>query len=634
MRSQKFFAMLPHWFKNEYARKILETTAIGRDLRMVKVFPTNGKAALLLLMLLSVFPANLEGESGPVSRSTYHPPERQIEEYNAQRVKSVVELQQFRETTSITIENETGRKGKATLINLNPFINKWFLLSLEWADGRSSETYHLENNDPQGDKIRLDPEFPQGIVIVPEGGKIPCDLWGAASGAPLELARSSGDTYAPLCAERLYLRNKTKGHKTVKEMVTDMLRKHVWQGERIVDFVKDTFYRDAFFSGSDLTSTKAPGAGLEPGPSHGPAPPLISAQYQNDFLVPAELGIKLKNTVDKKILVGRWYGVYDMPGVFFAALRPNLVSEEVIRSVDGLVNPLDAIESKALVYLVAFDLDDLELGFSMGTEHPGVGWSDRVQEAVRDQSLPGPDGIGTVDPLVMTGMVSPRHLARLAATFTGGFRRYHGAFRWGDLALKNHGSHYGFIENGVVMSKLQPGLATAMVLENGAVELKTWTDKDDANLARISDARQNGVPLIEQDTSTGASRPGALVALWGPGNWSGSEDKRLRTLRSGLALQEREGRRFLIYGYFSSASPSAMALVFQAFRCKYAMHLDMNALEHTYLALYRVENGRFLIQHLIEGMDVLDKAHDGHVVPRFVGYADNRDFFYLTRKKK
>ena len=29
-------------------------------------------------------------------------------------------------------------------------------------------------------------------------------------------------------------------------------------------------------------------------------------------------------------------------------------------------------------------------------------------------------------------------------------------------------SHYGFIENGVVFSKLQPGLATVFMLEDGA----------------------------------------------------------------------------------------------------------------------------------------------------------------------
>jgi hypothetical protein len=73
--------------------------------------------------------------------------------------------------------------------------------------------------------------------------------------------------------------------------------------------------------------------------------------------------------------------------------------------------------------------------------------------------------------------------------------------------------------------------------------------------------------------------------------------------------------------------------VFQAYHCKYAMLLDMNALEHTYLALYRQRDSRFLIQHLIQGMEVLDKSIEGQDLPRFVGFADNRDFFYLSRRK-
>jgi len=43
------------------------------------------------------------------------------------------------------------------------------------------------------------------------------------------------------------------------------------------------------------------------------------------------------------------------------------------------------------------------------------------------------------------------------------------------------------------------------------------------------------------------------------------------------------------------------------------------------------EDGTFVVQHLIKGMSVLDKVNQGQVVPRFVGYADNRDFFYLLR---
>ncbi len=208
---------------------------------------------------------------------------------------------------------------------------------------------------------------------------------------------------------------------------------------------------------------------------------------------------------------------------------------------------------------------------------------------MRDPKLPGPDGIDRIAPLVATGLVSPADAAKTVATFTGGFKREHGAFKYGDLAQKNHGSHYGFIEKGVVFSKLQPGLATILVLDNGQIEMKTWAESDNALLPKIKDARQNGVALVEFDEASHSPIPGALVNRWGPGNWSGSEDMKLRTIRAGAALQQHGGRSYLIYAVFSDATPSAMARVFQAYQCQYALLLDMNALEleHTYLAVYR-----------------------------------------------
>ena len=142
------------------------------------------------------------------------------------------------------------------------------------------------------------------------------------------------------------------------------------------------------------------------------------------------------------------------------------------------------------------------------------------------------------------------------------------------------------------------------------------------------------MPIIEFDPAAQKPVPGRLVSRWVPGNWAGSEDKKLRTLRAGAALQETDGRRFLIYGYFSTATPSAMARIFQAYGCRYAMHLDMNALEHTYLALYQREGNHLLVQHLIQGMSVLDKSDKGQYVPRFLGYPDNRDFFYVMRRER
>ena len=180
---------------------------------------------------------------------------------------------------------------------------------------------------------------------------------------------------------------------------------------------------------------------------------------------------------------------------------------------------------------------------------------------------------------------------------------------------------------------MQPGLATIFVLDDNSVEMKTWTENDNQLLARIKHARQNGVPVVEWDGASQSPAPGALVRYWGPGNWSGSEDVKLRTMRSGAAIQKNGAKRFLIYAVFSSATPSAMARIFQAYRCDYAMLLDMNALEHTYLALYRRTGSQMFVDHLLKGMSELDKSLGSEIVPRFLGYADNRDFFYVMRKE-
>ena len=325
--------------------------------------------------------------------------------------------------------------------------------------------------------------------------------------------------------------------------------------------------------------------------------------------------------------IGQWYSAHGNTGIFASVIQPRFVSPSI-----KAVRPLDPVENGALVYSVAFDLTRFDLGFALGTDHPRVDWSARAVATQRDDRLPGPDGIGATVPIVRTGRLNPVDTARVAATFVGGFKRIHGAFRYGPLANVNHGSHYGFIERGVIFSKLQPGLATVVVYADGRVDLKTWTAADDAQLPWVRHARQNGVAIVEQDRATGATRPGAFVGEWGPGNWSGSADEKLRTVRGGLCLVEGEDRRFLVYSYFSSATPSAMARVFQGYGCQYAMLLDMNALEHTYLAVYETQGSEVLTQHLVEGMSVLDQSGPSGYLPRFVGLADNRDFFYLLRR--
>jgi hypothetical protein len=174
------------------------------------------------------------------------------------------------------------------------------------------------------------------------------------------------------------------------------------------------------------------------------------------------------------------------------------VAAELLRGDAGRVQPLDGVESGALALLLAFDLARFELGFAIGTDHPRAGWADRVPADMKPAGWPGPDGFDSFAPLVPNGMLDPPSVARAVATFTGGFKRQHGAMHEGELAHRRHASHYGFVEQGTVLSRLQPGLSTLLVRDDGGVDLKTWTEADDARLEHVRHARQNGVPLIER----------------------------------------------------------------------------------------------------------------------------------------
>jgi hypothetical protein len=556
------------------------------------------------------------------------PSPEQAAQYRAETPKTILELQQFRQGRSVAIEGAGGRRGRAILIDLSPGINAWFLLTLDWGDPAGPASFHLENPDPHGRRLSLGNSRSDGLLITEHGATTACDLW---SGDPfaLERARASSLPYAPLCDGRLYLRNPVAGHRTDLERVAEFLRDHVWGGEEIVGFVREDLFRDAYLE----RATPSPGPGPAGEPPGAPSPAAVSDAYADRAVATEHLGIEVVGASSGRLTLGHWYAASNLPGIYVSAIQPQAIGAEILTSYPGAVNRLDSVEAAALDYLVAFDLAAFDLGFALGTDHPRVGWSPRPPETVRTPGLPGPDGIDNVRPLVTNGMLSPALVADTVATFTGGFKREHGAFKYGDLAGRNHGSHYGFIEEGVVFSKLQPGLATLYVLDDGAVHMTTWSEADDALLARIRYARQNGVPLIEPDPATGEPAPGALVAKWGPGNWSGSASGELRALRASACLRDTGSRQFLIYGWFSSATPSAMARVFQGYGCRYAMLLDMNALEHTYLALYAHKDGEIVVQHLIRGMEEVDKSTDGAIVPRFIGFPDNRDFFYLVRRE-
>jgi hypothetical protein len=519
---------------------------------------------------------------------------------------TIVDLQPTRRSDRVTVGGS--QPAALTLTALNPSVGAWFELTVE-SPGRTPATYHLEAADPARQRIALDHERPGGLTIAVDDAVRRCGLW---PGDALASARRSALAYAPLCGETLYLRNAVSGRRTALEATTQFLRDHVWRGEEIVGFVRREFYADAFIERGEAV---AAATAATPG-AVGPPP----ASAADAAVVPATLGIDVGTR--GALRIGHWYPASGAPGVWVSVARPSALPVR---------KPLDAIEAEALDYLVAFDLAAFEVGFALGAEHPRLGWSDRVPASLRDDR-PGPDGIASAAPLVRLGMLSPALHARAAATFTGGFKREHGAFRHGALARSEQGSHYGLVEQGVVFSRLVPGLATLAVMDDGTVDMKTWSADDALRIGTIRHARQNGVALVER--TAGTSVPGPLVDQWGPGNWSGSADERLRSLRAGACLLEDGARRFLVYGWFSTATPRAMSQVFLAYGCRYAMHLDMNALEHTYLALYARAGSAITVQHLVSGMSVLDRESGGTLAPRFLGYADDRDFFYLLRRER
>ena len=548
---------------------------------------------------------------------------QQRAQYDAETRKTIIELQPFRRSEAAPVSGM--RNGRATLLNLNPNINSWFLLTLDWdgADGR--RIYHLENPDPIAQHVHLS-DAQAGLTITTATQSGSCDLMSGKPNA-LERAVTTGLPYAPLCDGHLYLRNRVAGHYTDLERMSDFLRENVWNGDEIVGFVKQSLYQDAYRETGETTQA----TGTE-GPDLLDAPNSASLRARDATTVIAgrDFGLDVSGPPSGQFSLGHWYPVRGLDGAFSSLMQPQAVNEAIISADKGAVNTLDSVEASALVHLVAFDLSQFEVKYALGTDNPRVSWS--VRAVLRSDRLPGPDGVASTAPLVTNGIVNPSLLNRIAATFAGGFKREHGAFKWGELSHVRFSSHYGFIEHGVVFSKLQPGLATIYVLDDGSVHMETWIKEYDRLLPHIQFARQNGVPLVELGPK-GDSIPGAFVNNWGAGNWSGSADAKLRTLRAGMCIVQAGNKQYLVHGLFTTATPSAMAVVFQAYGCHYGMLLDMNALEHSYLALYARRGDRLVVEHPLSGMTEIDRTTSGLLVPRFVGYPDNRDFFYLVRRR-
>ena len=357
--------------------------------------------------------------------------------------RSIVDLQPFKSTQ--TRENQART---LTLVNLNTNVNKWYLLVVRDKKSPSEQTYHLENPLPHRQSIVLR-EDAEGIEIIEGNLKDPCRLFKGRRSI-LSYGERSKSPYYALCQNKIYLRNQVSGNLSTKELAVDFLRDHVWSGEEVISFIKDTVYKDAelITAALSLDGLKSPDLKEKPGPK----PAFIHKTYQRARLSPGELGIHMQADTDGMMQVGEWYPSSHHEDIFVSVIQPQLIDQQVLSSYGNRVLPFDATERSAVVYLVAFDLEDFELGYSTGTEHPEVSYSERTAPHLKKPGWSGPDGFSTYAPIKGTGMLNPLDASRVVATFTGGFKRKHSVFRAGVEATRNGGTHYGFMQNGVIFS--------------------------------------------------------------------------------------------------------------------------------------------------------------------------------------
>lgn len=484
------------------------------------------------------------------------------------------------------------------LADLNPSIGRWILLKLPALDGKSRWA-HLDLGQEGASRASLSKDG--NLIITPRDGKaVVCKLDTPA--ARDIVAKSYSEPFTSICGGAAFIRSKpAKGYKSNIESVTDWLREQGPMGEKLI-----TWRKDLFPHSGDLAQEASAPATASTQLSNGPSNASLAAGAPGAIST-ANLGLR---TGSPKIVPGSWVPVIGAQGVWASINAPSYAP-----SVFS-----DRKASDSLAYFMAIELERHDPRYSVGVDHPAVGWSSR---APGNHASSGPDGYGNIDPIDRVGMVPPWAMTQLTAVIAGGFKREHSAFKAGPLSTKNNGSHYGFVEAGVVLSKLNPGLATFLQRAGEAPQIKVWGPEDEAKgVDKLIFARQNGLPLIENGNL------GKDLDINYLGNWSGNAEGNAQTMRSSLCVAERGSKKFIIYGVFSNAVPKDMAQLLKSYGCHNAMQMDMNAPALTYAAVViKDDKGQMRYMPLIGSMD--DKNFGG--TGRFTNTPDTRDFIYFAR---
>jgi hypothetical protein len=472
-----------------------------------------------------------------------------------------------------------GTSRPMALADIVPSIGRVYVVAQK--NGAVWRTAHLSFSPPS-----------PGVRLSEDGSRLE---FAAGEACPIGgLFDAAKAAIAPICGGRAELRMTVDGYRNSFDAVTDLLRDRLGGlGEQAISLVKaargDADKEAADYGSSDEV---APVSEERRPPPDAPLDAILAKSFKQLTIARGDQGVTLADAPAGPLAIGRWYRSANQAGVFVSRITPRAVG-----------HTLDPETFDAAVDLMAVALDGVRLEYRVGTEHPRLDWAKWAQAQGKG---PGPDGIGSTAPIARPGIVDPRDKPDLLAVFAGGFKRLHGALQ--------DGTYYGFIEDSVVLTRLRPGLVTLYATADGVISMDSWAGQPASPLLF---ARQNGIPIVDKGL------PGRRLEDRSA-SWSTGVDGNPRTARGGACLIDGP-KRFLVYGYFSSAVPRTMADVFVAYGCQSAMLLDMSRAALAYAAIHH-DRGH-------ETLTLAMKRGDPAKGAKFLDQADERDFFALLKSR-
>jgi hypothetical protein len=272
-------------------------------------------------------------------------------------------------------------------------------------------------------------------------------------------------------------------------------------------------------------------------------------------------------------------GAHD--GEWIAVPDPGAPGEPT-RMFKAAVHP-DAKRPYAVVAIAAIDLTRTDLSLVAGSLEPAS---------------------ADVPPSARPGVVPAERFGDLMAAFNGGFKAQHG--------------HYGMMLDGRTFLPPRDTSCTVALYKDGSLRIGTWPALA-ASQGDMTGYRQTPPCLVEQGRF-----PDPLLANGEGRGWGAAVGGETTIRRSGIGLDK--DHRTLFYAVGDSVTASSLAVALRAAGAEDAAQLDVNA-SYPRFVVYARRTGNEA--PTVSSALIPDIAYSRH---EYVGPAEGRDFFYLTRK--